>query len=241
MKVAVFGASGWVGSRVVQELEGFNDTQVVGVTRDGPHIEGTVFDVVVNAACPSQRWSAEQDPWWDFQESVRKTEMILTRTRWSRFVQISSLSARAELDTVYGRHRLAGEALVPPGRGVVVRLGPMYGPRGKGALFDMMADRPVYATRDTRYGYVDVSYAAAQVMRQVFLDTAGVVEIGPNGWVELGEIADALGSTSRFVGRRADQYVPSEVVGEDVQAAVMWKEWWRPSARDVIAWAKENR
>ena len=60
---------------------------------------------------PSKRFWAQQNPKKDFRETVEKTFNIVNDWKSSKIIQISSISARSQLDTVYGRHKAASEKL----------------------------------------------------------------------------------------------------------------------------------
>src|SRR3990172_13351278 len=83
------------------------------------------YNYVNNAACPSTRFKAKTNQILDFKESVEKTARIFYETKFIKFIQISSIAARCQLDTVYGRNRLAAESVINDGNSLIVRLGPM--------------------------------------------------------------------------------------------------------------------
>ncbi|MFJ6696922.1 NAD(P)-dependent oxidoreductase [Streptomyces sp. NPDC091272] len=221
MRVAVLGATGFVGAAVTRAL----GTAAVPVTRanyeEARH--GGPYDVLVNAACPSGRYRARQHPEEDRRETVDKTRTLLRDWKWDRFVQISTLSARTQLDTPYGMHRAEAEELCASH--LVVRLGPMYGESNtKGVLMDFLHERPVYAHGDSRQSFAPVEWCGAWVASH--LDAAGLCEVGGRGTVGLREVRDAVGSRSVFANDRNDDQFP--LVSEP--------DW--PDAADVIPWLR---
>jgi nucleoside-diphosphate-sugar epimerase len=226
LRVVVYGAHGFVGAAIVAAFRDMGTEPEERVRGDGLH-RGTA-SVVVNAACPSRRFVAESDPDWDYRETVIKTTDILG-TRWRRFLQVSSLSAR-NWDTAYARHRwLADEAVLARG-GTAVRLGPMYGAGlTKGYLLDMAAGRPVYARRETRYGYMPVEWAGARLASMAVGKPVGIVELAGKGFVTLGEIADGIGSPSRFL--------PGDAFDAEDQYLAAAPKFY-PDARRVIDWLR---
>jgi len=210
MTVAVYGARGFVGSAIVAALER-RGIDHIPVTRGQMVYEPVA--VAINAACPSQRLRAEREPMWDFYECVGKTADLYYNTTWDRFVQVSSLSARYPQNSVYGRHRLAAEQMV---RGLVVRLGPMYGDGlVKGVLTDMLADRTVYADPDTRYSFAPVDWIGEQIVDLALGPRTGVVEVGGSGSLTLRSVAEQIDSLSDFLPSdflpaREDQVVVSD-------------------------------
>ena len=163
------------------------------------------------------------DPRLDFTETVEKTFRLLDEWKWNKFVQISSISARSQLDTVYGRHKAAAEQLCAFGDNLIIRLGPMYG-EGlvKGVLVDLASNRTVFAAPDSRYCFAPANWVARTIAAT--LGRAGTVEIGAADAVTLREIAEAIQSGSRFDGTSDHQ-----------EAADKWPS--SPSAREVFAYA----
>lgn len=218
--VAVYGARGFVGSAICAGLRSLG-VEPIEVVRG--QVLTQKVDVLVNAACPSQRLRAERQPWWDYHECVTKTAMLYYRRSFDRFLQVSSVSARYPA-TVYGRHRLMAEHIVA--NGLVVRLGPMYG-EGlvKGVLTDMLADRTVYADPDTRYAYAGVGWVGRRIAELALSPRTGTVEVGGSGSLSLREIADAIGSrsdfqASEFLPGREDQVFPDG--GPDSRLVLDW-------------------
>lgn len=186
----------------MRHLDGMSGVEAIGVTRGDGRPDA---DVVINAACPSSRLRAEQSPGWDFEERVVKTADILYQHPRTRFVQLSSISALRPT-CVYGRHCLAAEALIPADQ-LVLRLGPMYGPGlTKGYLIDMIEGRTVYADPATRYAYAPVDWVAKRIVSMALSGTwHGTHRVMASGFVELGEVRDALGSVSDF---QPSEYLP---------------------------------
>jgi nucleoside-diphosphate-sugar epimerase len=200
-KVAVIGAQGYVGRAVSSALEQRGDVDVTSVTRTtyAQQRERGPFDVVINAAMPSGRYAARRDPGGDFRATVALTADLVNDWEYERFVQVSTVSARCQLDTVYGRHKAAAEALCPPDRSLVVRLGPMYSDDlAKGVLIDMLHGRPVFAAAESRYCFAPRDFSAAWIAAN--LERTGLVEVGGRDAISLGDIAQRIGSQSTFEG-----------------------------------------
>lgn len=222
-RVAVVGAAGFFGSALCQALADAGET-VAAVTRDNAaeHRAGR-YDVLVNAAMPSKRFWAKQHPDLDFRETVHKTAELLSRWTFGKFVQISSVSARSEPDSVYGRHKAEAEALCDRPDCLIVRLTALYGPgMTKGAIMDIRNGGPVYVDGASRYAFTPVEFAAAWVASH--LEMTGLVEVGARNSVSLAEIAAHLHRVVEFSG-------PVEV------QEVMNPEPTFPDAREVLNFA----
>ena len=223
MRVAVVGASGFFGSALTRVLAA-QGHDVTAVTRGNyAQAQADPYDVLINTAMPSKRFWAKQHPELDFVETVGKTADLLYGWTFSRFIQISSVSARCERDTVYGRHKATAEVLCERPDALVVRLTALYGTAmTKGSIVDIVSNNPVYVDADSRYAFTPVDFAAEWV--GAHLADTGLVEVGARDTVSLREVADALGRTISFSGVREEQMV--------VAPESTW-----PPARDVIPFA----
>ncbi len=207
IRVAVIGAGGYVGSALCAALRGRADHVVTPVTRASYAAMRTQrYDVVINAAMPSRRFWAAQHPAEDFTETVHTTADLVYGWHFEKFVQISSVSARCQRHTVYGRHKAAAEAVCGFGNALVVRLGPMYSEGlTKGVLLDMLQRRPVYISAESRYGFAPLEFVSRWVTDH--LDRSGLVEVGAHNAVRLQEVADYLGAAVEFTGEVDHQEV----------------------------------
>ncbi len=198
-RIAVVGAGGFFGRALCAALASA-DEHVTAVTRETfKEHQCQAYDIVINTATPSRRYWARQHPAQDFTETVQKTADLLYGWRFARFIQISSVSARCERASVYGRHKAAAEALCDRDDCLIVRLTALYGPgMNKGALIDIAADRPVYVAGDSRYAFTPVTFAAGWVAAH--LDDQGLIEVGARNTISLRDVADHMGKTIQFSG-----------------------------------------
>lgn len=221
-RIALIGAGGFVGGSIAKALAGKSDIDLVAITRanyEDARNDGA-YDVLINSAMPSKRFWARQNPADDFTETVEKTAKLVNDWDWRKIVQISSISARSQLDTVYGRHKAAAEKLVEYGDNLILRLGPMYGEGlDKGVLIDILEGGPVFVARDSHYCFVPIDWIGKWIADN--LDRTGIMDLGGNDAITIGEVADAVGSSSGFQGETDDQ-----ILSEPIDGA--------PSARDAI-------
>jgi nucleoside-diphosphate-sugar epimerase len=205
-KVGLFGAKGFVGSAILTALNK-HKYEVDEITRD--NYEDALkneYDYVINAACTSKRFRANSEPLLDFDESVKKTADIFYRAKYKKFIQISSLSAKYQTETVYGRNRLAAEDIVNDGKSLIVRLGAMYGPTlKKGVLIDMIDNSIVYASSESRYSFSPLSFNANWIANN--LDKTGIIEVGAKNSMKIKDLADKLNLDVKFVGSVDNQIV----------------------------------
>ena len=225
--VAVAGAAGFVGSHIAQALTSSGRYRLIPVARgDSADVRFAGADLVVHAANPAGRFQAQQHPLRDFQETVEKTAQLLAAARHKRFVLISSLSCRTQLDTGYGRHRRACELLALSAAALVVRLGPMFGGgRTRDSLHDILAGRPVFVAADTRYAYADVAWVGRQIVDMLETSAGGGIrEIGARNAVSLADLRDRFASSSTFSGVDDTQLPEGIVEGPDANDVFIFAE-----------------
>ena len=103
--VAILGANGFVGSAICLELEKQNK-QFKKITRANyTEFKDEKFDIIINSTMPSKRFWARQNPELDYEETVLKTKNILSDFKFNKIIQISSISSRCQLHTVYGKNK----------------------------------------------------------------------------------------------------------------------------------------
>lgn len=225
--IAIIGSNGFVGKVMFQKAHesGFS---VLGVTRENYQLacKKDEIDYVINCAMPSGRFWAKNNTALDFQETVEKTFHIKTDFPEAKIVQISSISARLQSDTVYGRHKLSAEALLDPSADLIIRLGPLYhSSMTKGALIDITKNEKVFLSGSTKYAFTPLGWACSNILNN--LECCGILEVGAKGYVILKDLSVAIKSESLFEGEIDDQIF---LDGNDD----------RPSASQVIDFARNK-
>ena len=200
MRVAILGAKGYVGSELLASFSKLKDIEVIGVTVENyEEAKKSSYDIIVNAAMPSGRFWAKQNPDKDFLETVKKTADFVYGWKFGKLIQISSISARSQLDIVYGRHKAAAEKIVDFGDNLVVRLGPMYSPAlSKGVLIDILKGEKVFVDRKSRYCFTPVSTTTDWIATNA--SKSGLVEVGARNAISLEKVAEYLGMKIEFEG-----------------------------------------
>lgn len=228
ISIAVVGASGYVGSALCTALACNPNYAVTAVTRANyVEMRERSFDVLINSAMPSGRFWAKNNPAKDFVETVQKTADLLYGWRFVKFVQISTVSARCQLDTMYGRHKAAAEELCGVGENLIVRLGPMYSKgQSKGVLVDMLQGRKVFVDEESRYCFAPLEFVASWIVGN--LGRSGIIEVGARNSIRLREVADYLGGDVEFEGMVDNQEIQNP--GDDY-----------PDAREVFAFLDAMR
>ena len=157
---------------------------------------------------PSKRFWAKQNPELDYEETVTKTKNILLDFKFNKIIHISSVSARCQLNTVYGKNKTISEELVKKTKDyLIVRFAAMYG-KGltKGVIMDMINNSKVYINGKSKYSFTDVSWNAKWIVDNLNLKEK-LVEIGATDYIELNQLAKLINSISEFDGEIDDQII----------------------------------
>ena len=199
-KIAVIGCHGFVGSAICRYLES-NDKSYYGVNRSNfNELCSDNYDIIINSAMPSKRYWAKNNPLDDFQATVGLTADIFYNWNYDKIIQISSVSARCQLDQPYGINKRCAEELVLKNKkNLVLRLGAIYG-KGleKGALFDILNGNPVYVDGKSKYNFLDVDLAAQYIYE--LRKSSGIIEVGAKDEISLNEIAETFKKEVSFSG-----------------------------------------
>lgn len=216
--VALLGYRGFVGSALYEALnEAGHD--VTGVSRDTfEEHKVSQYDILINSAMPSQRFWSLNNPMLDFKATAGLTADLIYAWHWDKFVQISTVSARCQLDHPYGLNKHSAETLVldHSSSNLVIRLGGLFG-RGldKGTVFDVMNGNQLFVHGDSKYNFIDVQQAATLIVGK--LDETGIVEVGARDQISLRDIADHFRIDVEFGDRTESQH--TENPGEDYPEA----------------------
>lgn len=203
-RLALIGASGFVGSALKKALTEQAEYEIIPVTRkDYENHKNEKFDLVIHTAMPSRRWWALNNPLEDFEASVGLTADIVYNWNYEKLVIISSVSARVQRDHPYGRHKHLAEllALDTNPNNLVFRLGGLYGEGlDKGVIFDMINGNQVFMTKDSAFNYIDTYEASRLIVKR--LNRTGIIDIGAKDIISIGEIADHFNLEVDFGDRK---------------------------------------
>jgi len=215
--ILVIGAKGFVGSEIVKQINLSLHIEVIKATR-GDDLENKIkqSDYVIHAANSPSRYKAQLNPEHDFDESVEKTNIIysLCKKHSKGLTLISSISARVQLDTVYGMNRKSCEYIVG-NKSIVIRLGYMYSNyKLYGALRSIYENEDVYLDENSSYSFSDVTWNAQKIIEITVSQDGGVYELGAKGDITLRQISNILESNSKFKGNTRDVQI-ANYVGKD--------------------------
>jgi nucleoside-diphosphate-sugar epimerase len=213
MRVTVVGASGFVGSAFTRLLNRAG-VDLVAVTRDN-YLEhaGSPSDVVIEAACNSKKFLADNDPFGEFDLSVTHRLRTLRDFPAALHVHLSSVDVYADLTSAattredtpiepggpshYGFHKYLAEQLVGhhARKWLILRLAGMVGPGlRKNPVFDLLHDRPLRIHPDSRYQFMNTNDVAMIAWNLVTSGVCGAVfNVCGQGLVSPREMAELIG------------------------------------------------
>jgi nucleoside-diphosphate-sugar epimerase len=220
----VSGASGFLGSALCEHLnaEGYEVRALVREPDESPsgmfvrhrcslpdELDESAFqgaEFFIHCAFDTRFRSASRS----YAVNVTGSQLLFgacRRHRVGKIVFVSSLSAHQDAISVYGRTKLAVEALLDTTRDIVIRPGHIVGEGGvfwrtAGAIASLPAI-PLFFGGQQRIQSVavaDVCRGVEIAMRKDLTGTLGIAELEPVSLREIyGEIARALGKKPRFV------------------------------------------
>ena len=214
IKIGILGCDGFVGSEIAIALNLDNSNSITLINRKtfmNQEIRKMKFDLIIYAANPAKRFFANSNPEIDFDETVNKITEVVNFFNYKKLLLVSSLSCRTQPDSFYGKHRLICEEIAHKNDGAVVRLGPLFGGKRKNdTLHDILNNRTVYYSSDTKYCYASINWVAQFIANNLFaLHDSNLSEIGARDYVSLSELSRFLNSNSEFIGHNDDQIIES--------------------------------
>ncbi|MDX6767761.1 MAG: NAD(P)-dependent oxidoreductase [Candidatus Methylacidiphilales bacterium] len=215
MKIILIGANGFVGS-AFHRLLASGAHELIPVTRANyaAHV-GTPADLVIEAACNSKKFFAEEKPFEEFDTSVGHRLRTLRDFPAAFHLHVSSVDVYADLTSpsttrestvipaeqtsYYGLHKWMAEELVRKyAKGwLIVRLAGMVGPGlRKNPVYDILHGLPLRIHPDSRYQFLSTEDAARLSWTLFEKGAAGeVVNICGQGTVTPRRVAEMAGRT----------------------------------------------
>jgi len=180
MRVTVIGANGFVGSAFVRLLRGQPRVELIQVTRDTyTQFRGLESDVVIEAACNSRKYLADQNPAAEFEASVTHRLRTLLDFPAKFHLHLSSVDVYNDLtspattredtpvdvrgNSRYGAHKFLAEQLARhyASRWLIVRFAGMVGPGlRKNPVYDILHGEPLRLHPGSHYQFLHSDDAA---------------------------------------------------------------------------------
>lgn len=214
MRVTLIGSRGFVGSAFARLLRERPDIELVEVEVDNyAQKVGTESDVVIEAACNSVKFLADQRPFEEFELSVTHRLHTLRDFPTRFHLHVSSVDVYSDLTSPettredspidlaaqshYGFHKLLAEQLVKhyAPRWLIVRLAGMVGPRlRKNPVYDILNGQPLRIHPDSLYQFMHTNDVARLAWSLVEQGVAGeVYNLCGDGLISPREIAGLAG------------------------------------------------
>lgn len=213
MKVAVVGATGFVGSAVAGYLSSIG-IEVASVGRNNyESMKGDDYDIVVNASNNSKKYIADREPLRDFDLSVTQQMRVLSDFPAPCHVLLSSVDVYSRLDSYegtaedispvvsesshYGFHKFLAEQCVRhyAPDWLIIRLAGMVGPNlKKNPVFDILNDSPLRIHPESEYQFMHTADVAAIIWKLIESGIRKeVFNVCSEGLVTPRQIADLAG------------------------------------------------
>lgn len=246
----VLGSGGLVGSAVRTALER-DGWRVSSIGRDNydSHV-GAAANALVNCNGNTYRFKAAADPAWDFDASVSTVVRSLFDFKVDMYVYIStidvyndrSLRTSTGEDAIieprtlepYAFHKWLAERVVErhARSSRILRCGTVIGPGlRKGPLFDLLSDKPVYMTTESRLSLIDMATIArvvvAAVRGEVPHDIVNVTGTGNVTLLELARMANVEPRLASDAHRATYHY--------DIENTRLSSRWPTDSSRAIAA------
>ena len=166
MKIAIIGANGFLGSKIVEVLNRSDKYEVIEITRENYSYyckiyQDIFFDILINANGNSNKYWANTNPEGDYERSVQSVIDSIKDFRYMKYVYISSIDAERPC-CFYGKHKHLAESYVKRCFDwLIIRPCLIIGKTmKKGKVFDILNNKKIYVTKDSRYHLItDVDIA----------------------------------------------------------------------------------
>lgn len=199
-QIGIVGSSGFFGCALTRNAKK-KDFEVIEVTKENYFdLKKKTYDYLINSATPSAKYWSSKNPFLDFQQTVELTADLVYNWNYTKFIQISTMSANDISDNhPYGINKKAAEIISLYKNSLVVRLGSLYG-KGlrKGPLFDLLNQKRVYVNIKSKYNFIEVDFCADWILNN--LNRHGIVQLGATDTISLSEIADRLKLDVKYEG-----------------------------------------
>ena len=200
-KIGVIGAKGFLGRAISKKSKDF-DLDLVEITRENYNKNKTTnFDILINSATPSKKYWASQNPFEDFNQTVKLTADISYNWKYEKLIQISTMSVNDnESQHPYALNKKAAEIIANYKNCLIIRLSNMFGEGlNKGPLFDLLSTQKIFVDIDSEYSFINTDFVAEWILNN--LNRKGLVQMGAKDTISLREIADKMNLDIKWEGQ----------------------------------------
>jgi hypothetical protein len=226
--IGIIGSNGFLGKSLCRISKNY-EYEIAEITKDTYEFyKSKKFDVLINAATPSKKFWAFQNPYLDFQKTVCLTADITYNWNYEKLIQISTMSAEDYvINHPYAINKKSAEIISAYKNSLIVRLGALYGEGlNKGSLYDLLNSKQLFVDIKSQYNYIGTDFVSHWIFQN--FDRSGMVELGACDTISLEDIALNLNLTVNSSGRF------EKIFSSQIEPGM-------PSATDVLHFAKNYK
>ena len=226
--IGIIGSNGFLGKSLCRISKNY-EYEITEITKDTyEDYKSKKFNVLINAATPSKKFWAFQNPYLDFQKTVCLTADITYNWNYEKLVQISTISAEDYANHhPYAINKKSAEIISSYKNSLIVRLGALYGEGlNKGPLYDLLNSKQLFVDVKSQYNYISTDFVSEWIFQN--FDRSDIVELGAYDTISLLDIAKNLHLKVDSSGRS------EKIFSSKIEPGT-------PSAKDVLHFAKNYR
>lgn len=200
-KIGIIGSKGFLGS-ALSKVSIEYDHKIVEISRDNyPKHKTEKFDIIINAATPSKKYWASQNPFSDFMATVTLTADLIYNWNYKKLIQISSMSVNEDgTKHPYAINKKAAEIITSYKNPLIVRLSNLYGDGlRKGPLYDLLNSNKLYVDIKSEYSFISTDFVSKWIFDN--LHKEGIIQVGAKDAISLSEIAKRLDLSVNWEGK----------------------------------------
>lgn len=182
--VAVVGSNGFVGSALCKKLSILDNINLISINKSNYNeYLGNSFDILIEAACNSKKYLADENPINEAKLSIIHRLKTLTDFNTKFHIHLSSVDVYHNLSikehtnenteiisssSNYGSHKLLSESLVKhyAKNWLIFRLSGMVGEGlRKNPVYDIMNNKPLFINPQSEYQYMSTNYVAESIIK----------------------------------------------------------------------------
>ena len=188
--IGIIGSNGFLGN-TLRHISKNYEYEIIEITKNNyEQNKHKNFDIIINAAMPSKKYWAYENPYLDFEKTVCLTADISYNWNYNKLIQISTISAEDFSNShPYMVNKKTAEILSSYKNHLIVRLGTLYGDGlVKGALYDLLNSNHIYVDPQSEFDFISTDFVSNWIFQN--LDRSGLVELGACDTMSLLEIAN---------------------------------------------------
>lgn len=191
-KIGIIGANGFLGNSIYKHGK-LSENTIIPITKDNfKESSKDDYEILINAATPSKKFWALNNPYDDFMKTVDLTANIVYNWNYEKLIQISTISTKDDFTKhPYALNKKISEIIATQKKSLIIRLTNLYGDRlEKGPLFDLISSKKIFVNPDSKYRFISTDFVSEWIFKN--LERTGIVELGSKDEISLRTIAEKL-------------------------------------------------